>query len=235
VKTNSYARPESIDTEILCRIQGIIFDVDGTLYDQSALRRRIATRLVGAYWAKPTKGIRVIQALKAYRQAHEELRNQPFSADLQLDAAAAKCGHSTTEVRAAVDQWFDTAPLSLLGGCVYPGVPEFLTLLRELDLACGVFSDYPAEKKLSAMGLKSCFSPVHCAGDVGRQKPDPTGILTVAREMGLDPERTLYIGDRNIDMETATQAGMYGVLVGGHSDWQILHGRFATSRDRRIS
>ena len=116
MKANSYARPQSIDMETLCRVQGVIFDVDGTLYDQSSLRWRIASQVVGAYWAKPTKGIRVIQVLKAYREAHEELRNQPFSADLQLDAAVAKCGYSTTEVRATIDEWFESAPLNLLSG-----------------------------------------------------------------------------------------------------------------------
>ena len=114
-------------------------------------------------------------------------------------------------------------------------MPEFLTGLGELDITCGVFSDYPSTAKLSAMGLKSSFSHLSCAAEVGRQKPDPIGILTVAREMGIAPDRTLYIGDRNIDMEAAAQAGMQGVLVGGRNDWRILYGRFATSRGRRIS
>jgi putative hydrolase of the HAD superfamily len=228
VKVNNRILPESTGTEALGRVQGVIFDVDGTLYDQSALRRRIVPKMVAAYWTKPTKGVRVIRALRAYRRAHEELRNQAFSADLQLAAAAAKCGYTVAEVRVTVDQWFDRTPLDLLSQCVYSGIPEFLNLLSELQISCGVFSDYPAEAKLSVMGLKRFFSHVLSAADVGRQKPDPTGILTVAREMGLTPECTLYVGDRTIDLEAAAKAGMHGILVQSGNSYSMLRERFAT-------
>jgi HAD superfamily hydrolase (TIGR01509 family) len=220
--------------EALGRVQGVIFDVDGTLYDQNALRWRIVPPIVAAHWTKPTKGVRVIRVLQAYRQAHEELRNRAFSSDLQLAAAAAKCGYTVAEVRATVDQWFERTPLALLPRCVYAGVPEFLNLLSELRISCGVFSDYPAEAKLSAMGLKRFFSHTLSAAEVGRQKPDPTGILTVAREMGLTPERTLYVGDRTIDMEAAAKAGMQGILVQGGNSYPILYDRFAIHWRQRV-
>jgi putative hydrolase of the HAD superfamily len=233
VKVDNRTRPESTQIEDLGRVQGVIFDVDGTLYDQSALRWRIVPRIVAAHWTRPTKGVRVIRALQAYRQAHEELRNHAFSADLQLAAAAAKCGYTVDEVRVTVDQWFDRAPLDLLPRCVYSGIPEFLHLLYELRISCGVFSDYPAEAKLSAMGLKRFFSHVLCAEEVGRQKPDPIGILTVAREMRLTPECTLYVGDRTIDLEAAAKAGMQGTLAQSGNSYSILLERFAIRRGQR--
>lgn len=224
---------ESTKIGALGHVRGVIFDVDGTLYDQSALRWRIVPRIVAAHWTRPTNGVRVIRALLAYRQAHEELRNQAFSADLQLAAAAEKCGYTVAEVHVTVDQWFERAPLDLLPRCVYSGIPEFLHLLSELRISCGVFSDYPAEAKLSAMGLKRFFSHVLSAAEVGRQKPDPIGILTVAREMGLAPECTLYVGDRTIDLEAASKAGMQGILVQRGASYSILHDRFAIRRRQR--
>jgi len=234
VEVDNRTRPESANKEALGRVQGVIFDVDGTLYDQSVLRWRIVARIVAAHWTRPAKGVRVIRALQAYRQAHEELRSQAFSADLQLAAAAAKCGYTVAEVRVIVDQWFERTPLDLLPRCVYPGIPEFLHLLSELRISCGVFSDYPAEAKLSAMGLTSFFSHVLSAAEVGRQKPDPIGILTVAREMGLAPECTLYVGDRTIDLEAAAKAGMQGILVQSGNSYSILHDRFAVRRRQRL-
>jgi putative hydrolase of the HAD superfamily len=230
VQVSKRTRIESTEIEALGRVQAIIFDVDGTLYDQSALRWRIVLRIVAAHWSRPATGVRVIRALQAYRQAHEELRNQDFSADLQLATAAAKCGYTVAEVRFTVDQWFERAPLDLLPRCVYPGIPEILRLLSELQIRCGVFSDYPAEAKLSAMGLKRFFSHVLSAEEVGRQKPDPIGILTVARQMGLAPECTLYVGDRTIDLEAAAKAGMQGILVRGGNSYSTLHDSFAIRR-----
>jgi HAD superfamily hydrolase (TIGR01509 family) len=113
---------------------------------------------------------------------------------------------------------------------MYPEIREFLELLSELRISCGVFSDYAAEGKLSAMGLKRFFKHVVCAAEVGRQKPDPVGLLTVTREMGLTPERTLYVGDRNIDLQAAANAGMQGILIKSGKSYSILHNHFAIRR-----
>jgi HAD superfamily hydrolase (TIGR01509 family) len=138
------------------------------------------------------------------------------------------------EVRAAVDRWFDHAPLALLPRCVYSGLPEFLRLLSELGIPRGVFSDYPAEAKLSAMGLSGFFSHALSAADVGRQKPDPTGVLDVARLIGTAPAYTLYVGDRTIDLEAAARAGMQGTLIRNGTSYPTLHNRFAGRRRERL-
>ena len=44
-------------------------------------------------------------------------------------------------------------------------------------------------------------------------KPDPTGALEIAAEFGLEPAEICYIGDSNIDMETAGNAGMFAMGV----------------------
>ncbi|MBQ8640947.1 MAG: HAD family hydrolase [Clostridia bacterium] len=44
-------------------------------------------------------------------------------------------------------------------------------------------------------------------------KPDPTGALEIAGEFGLAPAEICYIGDSNIDMETAGNAGMFAMGV----------------------
>jgi putative hydrolase of the HAD superfamily len=235
MESDNRTRPQPTAIEALARVQGIIFDVDGTLYDQSALRRRIASRMVAAHWTKPSNGVRVIRALRAYRQAHEELRGHAFSAELQLAAAAAKCGYTVDEVCLTVEQWFERTPLALLRGCAYPGIPQFLHLLSEHRIVCGVFSDYPAEAKLTALGLRGFFDHILCAADVGRQKPDPLGLLAVAREMGVAPSRALYVGDRAIDLQAATRAGMQGMLVESKNSYSVLNKRVAIPRRQQPS
>jgi phosphoglycolate phosphatase len=44
-------------------------------------------------------------------------------------------------------------------------------------------------------------------------KPDPTGALEVARQMGIPPSECLYLGDTAVDMKTAVAAGMFAVGV----------------------
>ena len=213
---------KQIEMGMLNGIRGVLFDVDGTLYDQRALRRRMAARIAAAYWCRPDKGIHVIRALQAYRRAHEELRNQTYSSDLQLALAAKKTGYSVSDLRGVVEEWFERKPLELLGRCVYPDLPQFLRLLSERRIPCGVFSDYPAESKLSAMGLRDFFGHVLCAAEIGSLKPNPAGLLLLAEQMGQAPADMLYIGDRTIDLEAAAAAGMRGLLIGGRTTYATL-------------
>jgi phosphoglycolate phosphatase len=55
-------------------------------------------------------------------------------------------------------------------------------------------------------------------------KPDPAGALFLAGELKVSPENILYVGDSDIDMHTATNAGMYpvGVTWGFRSRQELL-------------
>ncbi len=46
-------------------------------------------------------------------------------------------------------------------------------------------------------------------------KPDPTGALNAARHLDSIPNETVFVGDSNVDMLTAHNAGMTAVGV----DW----------------
>lgn len=52
--------------------------------------------------------------------------------------------------------------------------------------------------------------------DVKVAKPDPEGLLSIVKEMGLKKEEALYIGDSIVDAMTAQNAGVsfIGVLTG---------------------
>jgi FMN phosphatase YigB (HAD superfamily) len=68
VKVDNRTRPELTQIEALGRVQRVIFDVDGTLYEQSALRWRIVARMVAAHLTRPTN--RVIRALQDRQPRH---------------------------------------------------------------------------------------------------------------------------------------------------------------------
>ncbi len=167
----------------------------------------MAARIAAAYWSRPDKGIHVIRALQAYRRAHEELRNQTYSSDLQLALAAKKAGYGVSDLRGVVEELFERKPLELLARCVYPDLLQFLRLLSERRIPCGVFSDYPVEAKLSAMGLREFFGHVLCAAEIGSLKPNPAGVLLLAGQMGQGPAEMLYIGDRTIDLVSGRGSG----------------------------
>jgi phosphoglycolate phosphatase len=59
------------------------------------------------------------------------------------------------------------------------------------------------------------------------QKPDPSGAHEIAENLGISPERFLYLGDTGIDMKTAVKAKMFpvGALWGFRpADELLKHG-----------
>jgi phosphoglycolate phosphatase len=56
------------------------------------------------------------------------------------------------------------------------------------------------------------------------KKPDPTALLAIATELGAPPEACVLVGDSEIDVATATAAGMPSVAVTwGLCDREVLH------------
>lgn len=68
-------------------------------------------------------------------------------------------------------------------------------------------------KEVEAHFFPDMFDVAHGESETIKRKPDPSGLLATAREMGLAPDRCVYFGDSAGDMVAAHNAGMYGVGV----------------------
>jgi putative hydrolase of the HAD superfamily len=200
--------------------RAVVFDVDGTLYAQGPVRRAMMLRLARAHVLRPIAGTRTVRTLAAYRRAQEALREAAFEGDVgvrQLEAAAAKVGTHVDEVSAVVELWMETAPLDAVAANARPGLVEVLDELARRGVALGIVSDYPATRKLAALGLDGRFDVVVTAQDPRVQafKPNPRGILVALAALGVAPGDALYVGDRpEVDAAAAAAAGVRCVLVG---------------------
>jgi phosphoglycolate phosphatase len=195
------------------RIDLVVFDVDGTLYDQQRLRRAMLGRLL--LDAARTRSLHALRVLRVFRRVRESLGDaqDPDFEVLQYERAAQKVGCTAEQVRALATEWMERRPLPLLAGCRLPHVDRLFEGLRDAAKAVAVFSDYPAQHKLTALGLQA--HPVVCAGDADgtRLKPDPAGLLTILQRTGVPAARALMIGDRfDRDAAAAQRAGVQ-VLV----------------------
>jgi HAD superfamily hydrolase (TIGR01509 family) len=85
-------------------------------------------------------------------------------------------------------------PLRHLLRCRYSGLTALFEGIRKSGRSIGVFSDYPAEEKIKALGLFA--DAIVTAADVGALKPDPRGLELVIRRANASPARTVMIGDR---------------------------------------
>ncbi|MFZ3142274.1 HAD family hydrolase [Polaromonas sp.] len=191
----------------------VVFDVDGTLYDQRRLRFAMLRRLLAATWQ--TRSLDTLQTLRTFRHVREALGDQPEADFMRLQyARTARRRHKTEdEVRALTNEWMERQPLRFLAGCRYPHLDALFAGLRSAGKQIAVFSDYPASDKLAALGLQA--QPIVCATDAGvaRLKPDPFGLLSILRQTGVPAQRALMIGDRfDRDAIAASRAGMRALI-----------------------
>jgi len=207
------------------RLQALIFDLDGTLYDQAPVRRAMLYRLLRVHLTSPLQGFVTLRALHSYRRAQEVLRRTPpDSGDIaaaQIELGAAEAGVSTERLAAWVTRWMEEEPLPFLAGAVRKEVTEVLQAARRSGLRLAVCSDYPAEQKLKAMGIADHFAVVVSAQDprVQRFKPNPRGVELAIRELAVSKDEVIYIGDRpDVDAVAATRAGIQHFILSGRQN-----------------
>jgi phosphoglycolate phosphatase len=95
---------------------------------------------------------------------------------------------------------------------LYPGLADVLAAARR---PLAVQTNKPgalARKILQGLGVLDRFAVV-VGSDEGPRKPDPSGALRIAAQLGVRPEDTVFIGDSKVDLETAQAAGMEFVAV----------------------
>ncbi len=190
----------------------LLVDVDGTLYHQSRIRLGMLLLLARAYALRPVEGRKVMRALRAYRQAQEHLRALPADASAPLDQrqlqhAVLNRNLTVEYLRQHTDRWMLAEPLALLAKARRAGVIETFADLKALGWKIAAVSDYPAARKLEALGLQ--VDEIVCAqdGDVQQFKPSPAGIAAALRRLTVKPERSIYIGDReDVDAPAARAA-----------------------------
>jgi FMN phosphatase YigB (HAD superfamily) len=193
-------------------MEALIFDVDGTLYDQGKLRSRMLLNLFSCLLRNPLF-IRDIKVLYTFRKQRELLSTSNdevcYIDRCQYAEVAHAFGLSIVEVRSIVNDWIFEKPLKHLAGCIYPGVKDLFSILKQKRYKIGIFSDYPCHAKLHALDLK--VDAMVCSTDekVDRFKPHPTGLFFTAKELGVPVMNCFLIGDRDDkDGECARRAGM---------------------------
>ena len=96
----------------------------------------------------------------------------------------------------------------------YEGVPDMLQTLKDLGIKMAILSNKPqasAEEMVAKYFSQWRFELTLGARSSIPMKPDPTAALHIARRLNIPPAEFLYLGDTDVDMKTASAAGMYPV------------------------
>src|SRR5205807_1815583 len=96
----------------------------------------------------------------------------------------------------------------------YAGVAEALEGLREFPMA--VLTNKPvrvSRRILEGLGLAKYFRAVYGGNSFETKKPDPLGARKILEELSTAPAEAVMVGDSEVDVQTARNAGTLAVAV----------------------
>lgn len=106
----------------------------------------------------------------------------------------------------------------------YDGIMELLTALKKKGCHLAVVSNKAdiAVKKLCEKYFSGIFDVVVGEKDDVRKKPCPDSVNKVLEECQMTKEQAVYVGDSEVDIETALNAQMDAIIV----DWGFREREF---------
>lgn len=108
----------------------------------------------------------------------------------------------------------------------YEGILDLLALLKQKGIRVAVNTNKNqnhTEKIISGVFDEDLIETVVGFSDEHPAKPDPFGALKISKGFNIEPESIIYVGDSDVDIQTAKNAGMISVGVSwGYRSREIL-------------
>ena len=195
-------RSEEID---IGAVRAVSWDVDGTLYSTSRLTTRFLLAVLSAsLGGNANAAWRAAAAMGRFRKRMEQAR--AGGGRLETDDAS-------IEERVALERAWLSPEIAALGA--RPGVSSALRAFRARFESQVVLSDFEPTHKLASLGLLDCFDAIYSGERLGYLKPSPEPFRRILRDLDLQPESLLHIGDRpETDGAGAAAAGCRVLVLG---------------------
>ena len=182
--------------------KAVVFDLDGTLlYTLEDLY--LATNHALEQLGLPPRSIDEVRSFvgNGYRQLFRLACPEGTPDEIQEQALAV-----FNEYYLAHDE-DHTAP--------YPGIPELLDRLADRGIPLAVVSNKgdAAVRDLMDSIFPGTFAAVAGEREGVRRKPAPDTVLEVMRQLGLEATDIVYVGDSEVDVATAANAGCDCIAV----------------------
>jgi len=100
--------------------------------------------------------------------------------------------------------------------CLYDGVVEGLEYMRDEGYRLGCVTNKARSftiPLLEQIGIDEFFELAICGDDTANKKPDPLPLLTAAKQMNVDPDQSLMLGDSRSDVRAARAAGFQVICM----------------------
>lgn len=186
------------------KYKAVLFDMDGTVLDTLGDLAAAVNHTLREF-SMPERSIAEVAAALSNGAAYLIAHTVPDGTPKEL----------TDKVLAAYAPYYD-AHCDILTG-PYDGIVPLMEKLRDRGVKLAVISN---KQDTAVKPLAEKYFPGLLEIAVGesaevRRKPNPDAVLAALRHIGVEREDAIYVGDTEVDLQTARNAGMECASV----DW----------------
>ena len=185
------------------RYKAVLYDMDGTVLDTLGDLANAVNHVLGEF-GMPLRG-------------REEIASYLGNGAGWLIAHAVPEGtdeEKTAEILRVYQPWYDAHCAILTAP--YPGILPMMEALREEGVRQAVISNKQdsAVRLLAAEHFPGLLDYAVGESPTVRRKPNPDTVLAALRAMEVEAKDAVYVGDTEVDLETAKNAGLDCAAVG---------------------
>ena len=186
------------------KYKAVLFDMDGTVLDTLGDLAAAVNHTLREF-SMPERSIAEVAAALGNGAAYLIAHTVPTETSKEL----------TDKVLASYAPYYD-AHCDILTG-PYDGIVPLMQKLRDKGVKLAVISN---KQDTAVKPLAEKYFPGLLEIAVGesaevRRKPNPDAVLAALRHIGVEREDAIYVGDTEVDLQTARNAGMECASV----DW----------------
>lgn len=186
-----------------CFLEGVVFDVDGVLFDTERLMHQIWHE-VGQEMGWPQPGRDYLEFVGNGRSVIFEKMLALYGPEFPKEDFLTSCSQTLQDRLAR-----DGVPLK-------PGVKEILQLLHAHRIPIAIATSTAMRRtgpRMEWTGLSPFFSAMITGDQVEHGKPHPEIYQKACRALGTHPAHTLAVEDSRNGILSATAAGMPVVMI----------------------
>ena len=185
------------------RYKAVLFDMDGTVLDTLGDLTNAVNHVLALY-GMPQREKRDVAGFLGNGAAHLLAKSVPAGTSEEMLA----------EMLRVYQPWYDSHCAILTAP--YPGVLPMMEALRKAGVKQAVISNKQdsAVRQLAEQHFPGLLEVAVGESATVRRKPNPDAVLAALREMGVSRDEAVYVGDTEVDLRTAENAGLACAAVG---------------------
>lgn len=175
----------------------VVFDVDGTLLDTEKTILLSLQHML----------LRITGRIYPFEELYFALGITGYEALSRL---------KITDTEKAMEMWLAYHSRYEYLQKPYKGIEEITKWLKDSGIRLGIVTSRTRaefKKSVSRYEFIKYFDTIICADDTKKHKPDAEPMLALLEEMKVNPEKVLFVGDSEYDMQCAKMAGVDGALA----------------------